>query len=80
MVLMPAHITYNGKARFTLAKIDSCIAPLIQRLNAAGVFTTNCCCGHGKGEGCIILQDDSRLYVQQSDEGAWKLIRTEPPS
>ncbi len=29
--------------------VDSCIANAIVELNRQGVYTTGCCCGHGKG-------------------------------
>lgn len=29
--------------------VDACIADEIVRLNKMGVYTTGCCCGHGKG-------------------------------
>lgn len=30
--------------------VDACLADEIRSLWAAGVTTTGCCCGHGKGE------------------------------
>jgi len=32
----------------TTAKVDACIAPLVQMLNDYGIQTEGCCCGHGK--------------------------------
>ena len=41
-VLMPL----NGKVR----AIDKCIHHMIAALNAGGVETSACCCGHGKAK------------------------------
>lgn len=30
-------------------RVDACIADVIIGLNRQGVYTTGCCCGHGKG-------------------------------
>ena len=32
------------------AKVDTCLAPLVQMLNDYGIQTIACCCGHGKTE------------------------------
>ena len=39
------HLWLNGK----LQVIDQCMGYLILQLNAAGIETVGCCCGHGKG-------------------------------
>lgn len=62
-VLMPAHLSYTGEARWTRKGIDRCIAPIVQALNDAGVYTANCCCGHGEAEGTILLHDGRELRV-----------------
>lgn len=43
--------------------VDSCIAPLVQALNDAGIATVASCCGHGKGLGNIALKDGRELFV-----------------
>lgn len=35
--------------------VDACIADLIVELNRQGVYTTGCCCGHGKGPGTATI-------------------------
>lgn len=45
------------------AGVDSCIAPLVQALNSAGIQTVASCCGHGHRPGSIILEDDRELIV-----------------
>lgn len=44
--------------------VDSCLAPMVEVLNAAGVLTANCCCGHGKCNGTIILHDGRVLMIE----------------
>ncbi len=39
--------------------VDKCIAPIVSRLNAAGVYTTGSCCGHGKSVASVAIQASS---------------------
>jgi hypothetical protein len=39
--------------------VDKCIAPIVSRLNAAGVYTTGSCCGHGKSVASVTIQPSS---------------------
>lgn len=41
--------------------VDACLAPLIQMLNDYGIHTVGCCCGHGKDQGSIIIEQDKKL-------------------
>ena len=43
--------------------IDSCIANIVRVLNANGIFTVTCCCGHGSRKGSIILADGRILEL-----------------
>lgn len=52
----------NGKA----VCIDWCIHHIVAALNAGGVFTKACCCGHGKKDGTIELEDGRTLIVKMS--------------
>lgn len=49
-------------------KIDRCIHHIIAALNAGGVNTIGCCCGHGKDFGYIQLEDGRVLNVYQTLE------------
>ncbi len=49
----------NGKVR----SIDWCIHHIVAALNAGGVQTTSCCCGHGKQDGFIHLLDGRVLTI-----------------
>lgn len=46
--------------------IDSCIAPLVEALNGAGIYTASCCCGHGRELGHIWLHDERVLLIMPS--------------
>lgn len=54
-VLMPL----NGRA----VCIDWCIHHLVAALNAAGLHTVACCCGHGDMPGRIDLEDGRILTI-----------------
>ena len=43
--------------------IDYCIHQIVAALNAGGVRTLASCCGHGKMEGRIDLEDGRTLVV-----------------
>ncbi len=56
-VPIPAYLSYTEQFRHDYKAIDACLAPVIQALNEAGVFTASCCCGHGEIDGSIVLHD-----------------------
>lgn len=56
-----AAMPINGKVRF----IDWCIHHIVAALNAGGVETVACCCGHGEREGRIDLADGRVLRIEQ---------------
>lgn len=60
----PAGFNGSNKSRTTVP-VDSCIAPLVDALNRAGIHTLDSCCGHGKGPGSIRLMDGRELIVHQ---------------
>lgn len=62
-LLIPEDLSYTGYARFKPAAIDECIAPIVQALQRADINMRHSCCGHGKGEGDIHLQDGRILLV-----------------
>lgn len=53
-VPMPEHLSCTGELRWAWKGIDRCIAPIVRALNNAGIYTANCCCGHGERDGEII--------------------------
>jgi len=59
-----ACLPINGKVRC----IDWCIHQIVAALNAGGVETVSCCCGHGEVDGRIDLADGRHLLVVQNEE------------
>jgi hypothetical protein len=51
----------NGRCR----TIDRCIHHIVAALNAGGVETVMCCCGHGDRDGSIVLADGRELVVRK---------------
>ena len=66
LVPMPAELSHTGQFRWAIKGIDTCIAPIVQALNDAGIYTANSCCGHGKGEGIIFLHDGRILRIMNA--------------
>lgn len=64
-VPIPAHLSYTGTFRWADKPIDRCLAQIVAALNNRGIYTASCCCGHGKIEGSIVLQDGRELIVRQ---------------
>lgn len=67
-VTIPAHLSHTGVERQDVKDIDSCIALIVRALNDAGVVTVASCCGHGKGDGTILLADGRELIVRPASE------------
>lgn len=68
-VPIPAYLSYTGAFRWDYKGIDRCIAPIIEALNAGGVYTANSCCGHGEEDGTIHLHDGRILVVKGDSSG-----------
>lgn len=67
-VPVPDHLSHSGRAEWKLKPVDRCIAPIVQALIVAGIYTEGCCCGHGKSNGEIMLWDGRVLEVRQGAE------------
>lgn len=67
-VKVPADLAYEGRVKWKYAKIDRCIAPLIQALQDGGIDMRSSCCGHGDQRGHIVLQDGRELIICLSEE------------
>jgi len=68
-VRIPADLACEGVEKWKDAQIDSCIAGLVEALQAGGVDMRGSCCGHGVGRGSIDLHDGRRLLVLSEAEG-----------
>ncbi len=64
-VPISAECSHSGEFYWKDCPVDRCLVPLVQALNAAGMYTGGCCCGHGKeGRTAYIgLHDGTRLTV-----------------
>lgn len=47
--------------------IDWCIHHIVTALNASGIKTVACCCGHGKQDGRIDLADGRILTIKSGN-------------
>lgn len=56
-----AMMVLDGRVRC----IDWCIHHIVAALNAGGVKTFACCCGHGKQDGNIVLEDGRILIIKK---------------
>jgi hypothetical protein len=54
-------VAHDGQFKWAERLIDRCMVPLIEAFNARGMYTTNCCCGHGTGPGKIFFHDGQEL-------------------
>lgn len=54
----------DGKVRC----IDWCIHQIVAALNAGGVPTVACCCGHGEHDGRIDLEDGRVLLITRGQQ------------
>ncbi len=63
-VRIPADLACDGRAKRKLAKIDSCIADLVDALQKADIDMRGSCCGHGMVPGSIDLQDGRVLTIE----------------
>lgn len=68
LVPMPPELSHTGEFRWAIKGIDACIAPIVNALNAAGIYTSNSCCGHGETDGTIFLHDGRVLVIKQRND------------
>ena len=61
--------SHTGKERLATKHVDRCISDIVRALNAGGVPTRSCCCGHGQADGSIVLQDGRELILYTSNPG-----------
>lgn len=78
-VRIPAHLSRMGKSCWDIKDVDSCIATIVQSLNACGVITVASCCGHGKRPGNIALADGRELVIVLDYESGRLIDKLFPP-
>jgi hypothetical protein len=57
-------LSYTGKTRYKYAKIDSCIADIVVALEKSKIYMRGSCCGHGRTNGEILLEDGRILLIK----------------
>lgn len=65
-VTIPADLCHSGRQEAKLKPIDRCISELVGALDDAGILMRGSCCGHGKDDGVIILDDGRSLTIHQT--------------
>lgn len=73
-VKIPADLSCDGKEKWKDCGIDSCIAPIVAALQAAGIDMRGSCCGHGKREGEIELEDGRGLLILSANTYQERLV------
>jgi hypothetical protein len=74
-VEIPADLSCDGKAKWKDVGIDACIAQIVKALQEGGVAMRGSCCGHGRQQGHIDLQDGRGLLILSRAENAEHLRR-----
>lgn len=70
LVTVPHDLSHMGRPYACLKPIDQCLVPAVVALNAIGVKTAGCCCGHGKNPGSIKLHNGTEIRTKQ--QPLWK--------
>lgn len=64
-VYIQPRLSHTNIGRRDIKKIDSCIATIVEALQAKGINMISSCCGHGKCDGEIVLQDGRMLIIKK---------------
>jgi hypothetical protein len=67
-VRIPADLSCSGRAKWKRMRIDSCIADIVEALQKGGINMRGSCCGHGKGDGSIELDDGRVLVIRKGGD------------
>ena len=51
------------RGKKVMIQVDRCICGIVRALNGNGIYTTKSCCGHGKTNGTIKLEDGRRIEI-----------------
>lgn len=65
---IPADLSHTGHEYWKVVAIDSCIASIVGSLQDGGIDMRGSCCGHGKMDGDIHLQDGRVLVIKQDGD------------
>jgi hypothetical protein len=75
-VKIPADLSCDGQEKWKDVGIDACIAPIVKALQDGGVDIRSSCCGHGRQQGHIDLQDGRGLLILSPQENTAYLSRS----
>jgi hypothetical protein len=65
LVKIPSDLSSTGSDKWKVAKIDSCIADIVNALQTSGIDMRGSCCGHSNTHGHIHFQDGRILIILQ---------------
>ena len=78
-VKIPTDLSHTGRSHWKYCKIDKCIALIVKALQEGRIDMRGSCCGHGKMDGDIHLQD-GRILIIKKDGNKYLLNRNKPTS
>ena len=62
---MCEHGTYSQITIERTLFVDACLADRVIELNKQGVYTTGCCCSHGKGQAAATILPSTAVRAQE---------------
>lgn len=65
-VKIPADLSHTGEVLWIDMPMDRCIAPIVSALQKGGIDMRGSCCGHGRPEGEINLQDGRKIIIRRN--------------
>ena len=63
LVSVPEYNRETKEVTWSEQEIDRCLVKIIKALNAGGIYTKMCCCGHGDHRGSIELFDGRIISI-----------------
>ena len=66
-VTIPVGLSHTGEVRKDKKPIDRCISDLVAALELSGIVMRGSCCGHGKKDGWIWLDDGRCLFISTKE-------------
>lgn len=65
LVCVHGDLSDTGLSYWDVVPVDYCLENVVNALNAAGILTKACCCGHGLAPGNILLHDGTSIMRPQ---------------
>ena len=67
LVLIPADLSHTGEKQWEYKPIDKCIHKIVEALQNNCINMRGSCCGHGKTDGEILLQDGRTIIIRRKN-------------